>query len=353
MNGGQRPTSGIRTEAPAAASGQAAADREQLALIAVERTRMPMVVTDPRLPDNPIVLANQAFLDLSGYEASEVLGRNCRFLQGPMTEPDAVAALRAAVAAQREYEVELLNYRRDGTPFWNQLHLSPIRDHEGGLIYFFASQKDVSERRRAEALKAAEHRLLKEVDHRAMNALALVQGIVRLSRADSVAGYAAAVQSRVQAIAEAHVILSRRGWGDIPLAEVLHAAVERHAAPRVALAGPDVTVAPAQVQPLFLMLHELVDNARTHGALVEPPGRIAIDWSHETEVGLATLTWKERGRRLGERGPPGFGTRMIDATLRRQLGGSLRRSWLEDGLDLEMTFPAARPSDVQRLGPLS
>lgn len=108
MNGGQRPSSGIRTEAPAAASGQAAADREQLALIAVERTRMPMVVTDPRLPDNPIVLANQAFLDLSGYEASEVLGRNCRFLQGPMTEPDAIAALHAAVAAQREYEVELL-----------------------------------------------------------------------------------------------------------------------------------------------------------------------------------------------------------------------------------------------------
>jgi len=306
-----------------------------------------MVVTDPRQPDNPIVLANQAFLELSGYGASEVLGRNCRFLQGPLTDAGAVAELRAAIAEQREHEVELLNYRRDGTPFWNQLHLSPIRDLDGSLIYFFGSQKDVSERRRAEALKAAEHRLLKEVDHRAMNALALVQGIVRLSRADTVGRYAAVVQSRVQAIAQAHSLLSRSGWTDIPLAEVLRRAVEHHASERFALDGPEVTVAPAQVQPLFLMLHELIDNANTHGALAAPSGMISIVWDHEIEAGRATLIWKERGSRRAERGPAGFGTRMINATLKQQLGGSVRRSWLDDGLELEMVFPAARLSRAQ------
>ncbi|MBJ7412372.1 MAG: PAS domain-containing protein [Phenylobacterium sp.] len=341
----------MRADAPVAASPQAAADREQLALIAVERTRMPMVVTDPRQPDNPIVLANQAFLELCGYEASEVLGRNCRFLQGPLTDTAAVAELRAAIAAQHEHEVELLNYRRDGTPFWNQLHLSPIRDLDGSLIYFFASQKDVSERRRAEALKAAEHRLLKEVDHRAMNALALVQGIVRLSRADTVGRYAAVVQSRVQAIAQAHSLLSRNRWTEIPLAEVVRGAVERHAAERVGLEGPDLVVAPAQVQPLFLTLHELIDNARTHGALAAPSGTISIVWGHEIEAGRTTLIWKERGGRPAERGPPGFGTQMINATLKRQLGGSVRRSWLDDGLELEMTFPAARASREPFLEP--
>jgi PAS domain S-box-containing protein len=348
---GRRTSSGIRTEAAAAASPQAAADREQLALIAVERTRMPMVVTDPRQPDNPIVLANQAFLELCGYEAAEVLGRNCRFLHGPLTDTDAVAELRAAIAEQREHEVELLNYRRDGTLFWNQLHLSPIHDLDGSLIYFFGSQKDVTERRRAEALKAAEHRLLKEVDHRAMNALALVQGIVRLSRADTVSRYAAVIQSRVQAIAQAHSLLSRNGWTEIPLAEVLRGAVERHGSERVAFEGPEVAVAPAQVQPLFLMLHELIDNAKIHGALAAPSGTISIVWDHEIEAGKATLNWRERGSGRQERGPPGFGTRMINATLKQQLGGSVRRSWLQDGLELEMTFPAVRASRAQVVDP--
>ncbi|MGH1569442.1 PAS domain-containing protein [Methylobacterium sp. P31] len=87
---------------------------------ALDRTRQPMVVTDPRLPDNPIVLANRSFLALTGYEADEVLGRNCRFLQGPDTDPAAVALVRAAVAERREVKVQLLNYRKDGGTFWNE-----------------------------------------------------------------------------------------------------------------------------------------------------------------------------------------------------------------------------------------
>jgi PAS domain S-box-containing protein len=80
-------------------------------------TRMPMVLTDPNLPANPIVFANRAFQDLTGYTEEEILGRNCRFLQGAHTDREAVAELRDAVSERRAVSVELLNYKRDGTPF--------------------------------------------------------------------------------------------------------------------------------------------------------------------------------------------------------------------------------------------
>jgi PAS domain S-box-containing protein len=117
---------------------------------AVERTRMPTIVTDPRRPDNPIVLANAAFLELTGYDLDEILGRNCRFLQGPATSRTSVARVRAAVQQGREISLELLNYRKDGSSFWNELHVSPVLDRSGTLLYFFASQLDVTRRRIAE-----------------------------------------------------------------------------------------------------------------------------------------------------------------------------------------------------------
>ncbi|UUX94407.1 histidine kinase famiy protein [Aquabacterium sp. J223] len=117
---------------------------------AVETTRMPMVITDPRQPDNPIVFANHAFLQMTGYEPEEVLGRNCRFLQGPETDRAAVAEVRQAISHGREHAVEILNYRKDGSSFWNALFVTPLYDNEGGLIYFFSSQLDVSRRRDAE-----------------------------------------------------------------------------------------------------------------------------------------------------------------------------------------------------------
>jgi PAS domain S-box-containing protein len=122
-------------------------DRANVFFAAVEMTRMPMVVTDPNLPDNPIVFANNAFLDLTGYDEGEVLGRNCRFLQGPDTDRATVAEVRKALSEQRAVAVDLLNYKADGEPFWNALFIGPIFDRDGTLLYFFASQMDISERR--------------------------------------------------------------------------------------------------------------------------------------------------------------------------------------------------------------
>jgi PAS domain S-box-containing protein len=121
---------------------------------AVRATRMPMIITDPRKPDNKIVFVNDAFCRLTGYAREEILGRNCRFLQGPETDPADVSKVRAAVAATRPIEIDIRNHKKDGTPFWNRLLLAPVHDAGGQLAYFFASQLDVTvERERLAALE--------------------------------------------------------------------------------------------------------------------------------------------------------------------------------------------------------
>ncbi|MFC5554117.1 PAS domain S-box protein, partial [Methylobacterium iners] len=121
---------------------------------AVHATRMPMIITNPRLPDNPIVFVNDSFCRLTGYDRDEIVGRNCRFLQGPETDPAVVQKLREAIAAPRAVETDIRNHRKDGTPFWNRLLMAPVHDAAGKLAYFFASQLDVTlERDRVAALE--------------------------------------------------------------------------------------------------------------------------------------------------------------------------------------------------------
>ncbi len=109
-----------------------------------------MIVSDPRKPDNPIIFVNNAFINMTGYSSAEVVGKNCRFLQGPETDRSVVAQVRQAVAERREIATELLNYRKNGSTFWNALFISPVYDQQGELKYFFSSQLDISRRRDAE-----------------------------------------------------------------------------------------------------------------------------------------------------------------------------------------------------------
>lgn len=111
---------------------------------AVRATRMPMLITDPRQADNPIVFVNDAFLKLTGYGRDEIVGRNCRFLQGPETDRKDVARIRNAIERRVPIELDLQNHRKDGTLFWNRLLVSPVFDGDGELTYFFASQFDVT-----------------------------------------------------------------------------------------------------------------------------------------------------------------------------------------------------------------
>ena len=109
---------------------------------AFKATRMPMIITDPRQADNPIIFCNKAFNLLTGYANDELIGRNCRLLQGPETDRETVARLRSAIAQAQDIAVDILNYRKDGSTFWNALFVSPVRAQNGEVIYFFASQLD-------------------------------------------------------------------------------------------------------------------------------------------------------------------------------------------------------------------
>ncbi|WP_082660381.1 PAS domain-containing protein [Sphingopyxis sp. H050] len=120
------------------------------------------VISNPRLADNPIVECNDAFVDLTGYAADEIVGQNCRFLTGPDTETELSDELRSAIRERRPALVEILNYKKDGTPFRNAVLVAPIFGSDGGLEYFLGSQMQVGDdramldRRRAEARRRIE-----------------------------------------------------------------------------------------------------------------------------------------------------------------------------------------------------
>lgn len=146
-----------------------------------------IVIGDPRLPDCPLVFVNPAFLRMTGYEEAEVLGRNCRFLQGPRTDPKAVAALREAIAERRPVTVELLNHRKDGRPFVNELHVGPVFDERGELAAFIGIQHDVTERANAIAATRRARRAAERANAAKSEMLAFVAHEIRTPLAGSLA----------------------------------------------------------------------------------------------------------------------------------------------------------------------
>lgn len=124
-----------------------------------------VLIVDAQAADMPLVYANAAFLQMSGYEREEVLGQNCRFMSGSETDPDMLALLRTAIAQQREVRVTLVNYRKDGTPFWNELFISPVPDDAGIITHFVGIQQDVS------IQKAHEQNLVHQATHEPLTGL--------------------------------------------------------------------------------------------------------------------------------------------------------------------------------------
>lgn len=116
---------------------------EQALCASIDLSPIATVITNPRLPDNPVIAANSAFQALTGYECAEIIGRNCRFLAGEATEPWLTERIRESIASLTPTLCELLNYRKDGTPFRNAVLIAPIFDAEGEVAWFLGSQVEV------------------------------------------------------------------------------------------------------------------------------------------------------------------------------------------------------------------
>ncbi|WP_135305764.1 PAS domain S-box protein [Haloarcula amylovorans] len=140
---------------------------------AMDKAGVPITLADATDADEPLIYANEAFESVTGYSESEILGRNCRFLQGPKTDPEAVATLRDGIEAERPVTTELLNYRRDGTPFWNRVTVTPIEDETGTVTHLLGFQQEVTERKRSEQLVSLLNRVLR---HNLRNELTVIQG---------------------------------------------------------------------------------------------------------------------------------------------------------------------------------
>ncbi len=135
---------------------------------ALAATAEGITIADARAPDRPLIYVNEGFTRLTGYSAAETIGSNCRFLQGEATDPQTVAKIRECIAQERDCDVELINYRKDGTTFWNRLSITPIRDSAGITTHFVGVQSDVTRRHNAETT-------LREINRRLEKANAKMQ----------------------------------------------------------------------------------------------------------------------------------------------------------------------------------
>ena len=112
-------------------------------LLQDDEVEMSVVFSDPSLPDNPMIFVSDEFERQTGYSPAEAIGRNCRFLQGPDTNPHTVEAIRQALKAQTTFTIDILNYRKDGSTFMNRLRIRPIYDNDGRLMFFAGAQNPV------------------------------------------------------------------------------------------------------------------------------------------------------------------------------------------------------------------
>lgn len=307
---------------------------------AVRATRMPMAITDPRKPDNPIVFCNDAFVRLTGYGRDEILGRNCRFLQGPATDEKEVARMRDAVRDRQHVEATLLNYRKDGSTFWNSILISPVFA-DGELTYFFASQLDVTDRKRAD-----EHLFLlnRELDHRVKNTLATVQTVVHqtLRDGDVPERIAAVATGRIRAIARTHDVLTREAWASALVLDVVQGALDPlhdRFGDRIRVEGPDVRLKSRIATMLSLAMHELGENAACHGSLSSPRGTVDVRWSIGN--GRFDLEWRERGG-PAVRAPEqtGYGIRIVERVLAAEFGGTSHVEFALDGIAFRLSAPS-------------
>ena len=216
---------------------------------AMKQTRMAVCLTDPHQADNPIIFANEAFLSLSGYRLDEVIGRNCRLMQGEKTDPAMKATMSQAIKDETVIVVELLNYRKDGSTFWNALHLGPIYDEHGVLLYYFGSQWDVSDVYAARANEQHATMLARELSHRMKNMFSVIGSIVRITGHHEGATHITdRISDRISALGRAYeTTLDDAGDGSVDITLMIGTVLQPYnpeTTQRIRVSGPSIRLIP-------------------------------------------------------------------------------------------------------------
>jgi two-component sensor histidine kinase/DNA-binding response OmpR family regulator len=270
----------------------------------------------------------------------------------PLLYSDDVNELRDAIVqfdrGVRSYETEFRIVRTDGEIRWLFGTAAATVDRAGRVIRISGVTVDITERKRAEE---RQNLLTREVDHRAKNALALAQSIVRLTRGESVKAYMQAVEGRIGALARVHTILSLSSWQGAEISKL----VDEELAPylvndQIVFSGLNVQLQPATAQTLAMALHELVTNSAKYGALSTPNGRLLVHWKVEADI--LELVWEERdGPVVEQPASRGFGTRSVIASIESQLGGHAEFDWRPEGLICRLSVPLRQAAVAARQAP--
>jgi PAS domain S-box-containing protein len=255
-------------------------------------------------------------------------------------------AFRKITKATNTFQTEFRVLRPNGDVRWCTGTAAANFDEAGRLVWLSGVTADITDRKRAEERQIL---LAEEVDHRARNVVAVVQSIMRLTRADSIDEYIGALDGRIGALSNAHRLLAGSRWEGADL----HRLVEEEFAPyrasgneRVRAGGPIVLLPPATAQTIALALHELATNAAKYGALSVDPGYVDLSW--RTEAEKLELVWTESGG--PQISPPerrGYGSRAIVAGIERQLGGLVNFDWQADGLRCTLCVPHEGNADAR------
>ncbi len=321
-------------------------------VVAAETARMPMVFTDAKEPGNPIIFANDAFLALTGYAREEILGKAFNFLLANDADTRSLARIKAEFAGSSSAGAEILYCRKDGSEFWAAIFVSPVRDASGAIVRHFASFVDLT---RHKEEQAQSRMLIDELNHRVKNTLATVQSIVwQASRANSDPRVIReAVEARLFALSRSHNLLTRENWRSAGLLDVLHDALDPFGVAdgrteRLVITGENIRLPPKSALALGIAFNELATNAVKYGALSNEKGSIRIDWTIEpTSKGRRVmLSWREKdGPRVTPPSRKGFGSRVIERGLTKELEGTVQFDYRPDGLICTMDIPVPGSRD--------
>jgi len=257
-----------------------------------------------------------------------------------LIHPDDLAALQvigqAMADGARTHQTEFRVLRPNGEIRWCIGTAAAAVDAAGKVARVSGVTIDITDRKEADERQVL---LAREVDHRARNALAVIQSIIRLTRAKDVDSYVQAIEGRIKALARAHTLLSDSRWHGADLATLVAEELAPYrAGDKITFAGPDISLQPATAQGLALALHELATNAAKHGALSSPAGKVSLDWQLQHN-GLE-LHWAETGGpAITKPSSRSFGLKVIVASIEQQLGGKTAFEWNPKGLRCDFSIP--------------